>query len=117
MKVNIKTKTDGSGIWSGCKRKIHIYKIEINYLNRDDEYGELIAYFYNKDWDVEKHGLIYTDRHWIKDFRNGLRKIGFTKKAYNDVEYSEQGMQGDNYVSMDFGCDFLKHWDKMEKVK
>ena len=28
----------------------------------------------------------------------------------NDVDYSEQGMQGDDYVSCDVGEEFLKAW-------
>jgi hypothetical protein len=32
--------------------------------------------------------------------------------AGDDVDYSEQGMQGDNYVSFDVGAKFLKSWKK-----
>jgi hypothetical protein len=29
-----------------------------------------------------------------------------------DVEYSEQGMQGDDYVSLDAGTEFYRAWMK-----
>lgn len=114
MKVNIKAKTDGSGFWNDRKRTVTITDIETTY-NQDLDYDELRVYFTEKSWNTEIHGLIYTDRLWIQQFRKGLNDIGFSKKAIEDMEYSEQGMQGDNYVSMDVGSDFLIEWSKFKE--
>jgi len=32
-----------------------------------------------------------------------------------NVSYSEQGMQGDNYVSMDIGPTFYASWKRLQK--
>lgn len=105
-KINFICHTNGSGLWSYEERTVKINDLKIGYLT--ENFGELRAYFGNKNWDTEKHGLIYTDRLFIKELRKNLEKIGFSKKAANDVDYSEQGMQGDNYVSLDFGKYFFK---------
>ena len=54
-----------------------------------------------------KHGLIYTDRQFLRELRAFLDAHGLPGA---DVDYSEQGMQGDNYVSLDIGKDFLRAW-------
>lgn len=111
MKVNFTCNTDGKGLWSRERKEVKVHKIGLNY--RDDEYnfGELIAYFNQRTWRLSKHGLIYTDKLWIKEFRNNLKALGFSEKAVSDIDFSEQGMQGDNYVSMDVGKYFLNEWD------
>ena len=115
MKVDINTMCDGMGLWSRRPfRRIHICKIDITYVNEIETFGELQAKF-DKGWDVRKDGLIYTDNLWIKDFRNGLVALGFSREAADDVDYSEQGMQGDNFVSMDIGKKFLDEWDTIRK--
>lgn len=112
---NFKTtlNTHGNGWWSCEKRKITHSKAAINYYGNDNDlskltYAELRVFFSKKDWDVKKHGLIYTDRAWLRELKAYLKSVGFTNKAANDVDYSEQGMQGDNYVSLDIGKPFLK---------
>jgi hypothetical protein len=57
--------------------------------------------------------LIYTDPRWIGEFRALMRSLGFTSQACEDINYSEQGMQGDNYVSMDVGPPFLREAEPM----
>jgi hypothetical protein len=115
IKVNISAATDGSGLWSRHKTNVTIKEIEVHRPfrridERDKFSGELRAFFSNKDWDIRKHGLIYTDRGWLKEFRNKLMENGFSKKAANSVTFSEQGMQGDDYVSMDAGSEFIKEF-------
>ncbi len=58
-------------------------------------------------------GLIYTDKIWINEFRALMRSLGFTRNAVNDISYSEQGMQGEDFVSMDVGEDFLREVEPM----
>ena len=62
------------------------------------------VYFNTDTWDVNKHGLIYTDKQFMQELRDTLNNAGFDA---SDVDYSEQGMQGDNYVSCDVGECFI----------
>lgn len=113
LKVQIKATTDGKGHWSREKRTIGIVKLVIDNFNvncKKNLYAELKAYFRKLDWDHQKHGLIYTDRTWLKEFKNQLINIGFSQGAAAVVDYSEQGMQGDNYVSLDVGDTFIREF-------
>ncbi len=115
IKVNISAATDGSGLWSSHKTNVTIKEIQVHrpFRRSDDKTvfaGELRAFFSSKDWNIGKHGLIYTDRGWLKEFREKLVENGFSKKAANSVTFSEQGMQGDDYVSMDAGSEFIKEF-------
>ena len=107
---SITATTNGEGFWSTEKRLVNIKSIEIDSITDDNgeeiEVGDnrtpaaimwLRVYFNRKDWNVEKHGLIYTDTKWIAQLRKGLREIGLTAA---DLDYTEQGMQGDDYVSL-----------------
>ena len=50
-------------------------------------------------WDVDQHGLIYTDPVFLNGLHNRLQAAGW---MYPDkITYSEQGMQGTNYVDVD----------------
>ena len=110
--LRISTHTDGKGYWSGEQRNVVISSIALDcvcwYNNKF--IAELRAYFIKKDWNTEKHGLIYTDRTWMKCFKENLVRMGFSEAAINKLEYSEQGMQGDNYVSMDVGDQFVREF-------
>lgn len=104
--------TSGSGLWTKVKKAVGVHRIEVSYYDEatleQSEYGELRAYFNLADWDVKKNGLIYTDPLWMVEFKKLLQANGFTKVATDDVDYSEQGMQGQEYVSMDIGVKFLR---------
>jgi hypothetical protein len=39
--------------------------------------------------------------------------MGFSTDAILHVSYSEQGMQGGNYVSMDVGSDFIQECEAL----
>jgi hypothetical protein len=113
INVSLKTDTCGNGYWSREIRKVKIHKLELSYVDYDPEnkfWGELKAYFNKSDWNVDKHGLIYTDDLWLKKFRSELNSIGFSIQAIKDVDYSEQGMQGNIYVSMDVGDIFIREF-------
>lgn len=107
------THTDGKGLWSQFEKTVTVIHVELAYTNEDVDFGELVAYFDTSTWDVTENGLIYTDPRWIDEFRGLMRSLGFTRKACEDITYSEQGMQGNNYVSMDVGTDFLREVDPM----
>ena len=113
--VNFITKTDGRGYWSETSKTVRITRVRLAYI--DDEtgdFGELRAYFDPKEWDVDNDGLIYSDMGWKHSFLICMEKqFGFSPDAIHDISYSEQGMQGDNYVSMDVGPQFLAECDAL----
>jgi hypothetical protein len=111
--VNWQTHTAGDGLWSSSVSAVQILRVDLAYVNDEGDFGELRAYFNTRDWDVNTDGLIYTDKIWINEFRALMRSLGFTRNAVNDISYSEQGMQGVDYVSMDVGKDFLREVEPM----
>jgi len=125
MKVNIEANTDGKGHWSEEQRLVIINRLDIgysslNYYPEDPFHGELCAYFdpfgfSRGSWNVPGHGLIYTDRQWMEEFKTGMRAAGFSIKAVENISYSEQGMQSSDYVSMDVGPVFYKSWIRLQK--
>ena len=64
-------------------------------------------HFNTATWDVNALGLIYTDKLFMSELRAYLQTLGFTAAEAADVEYSEQGMQDDSYVSCDVGEVFI----------
>ena len=107
-KVNFVTRTDGKGYWSTVARKsIRINRVAVASVSDDGEYGELRAYFDESEWNVESDGLIYSDQAWMKSFRSCMATLGFSVQALAAISYTEQGMQGTEYVSLDVGQDFL----------
>ena len=125
MIVNIKANTDGKGLWTEETREVLITGLGIGYSSlvyypEDPFYGELRAHFISHgytvgSWNVDGHGLIYTDKLWMKEFKKGLRAAGFSILAVRDVSYSEKGLQGLDYVSLDIGVNFYKSWKRLNK--
>ena len=99
--------TNGLGYWSRKATAIDIEKLDLQYISNDKDFGELCVYFTQASWDTAVDGLIYTDKQFMSELRVYLQEIGFTEAEANDVSYSEQGMQGDNYVSCDVGAKFI----------
>lgn len=118
--LNLKGKTastDSRGLWSSSPRKVKLIEAKLFCPYTEDEYEEdalpdLRVRFYLNSWNPDKDGLIYTDPGWLKDFKKVLLAKGFSPKAVRGVEYSEQGMQGDNYVSLDISKVFLAEWQQ-----
>ena len=104
-------KTSGQGLWSRVKTPVKVTNLELStYTDMDtgeEDYGELRVYFDEKTWNVRENGLIYTDRGFIESLQKELDKVGLDG---SDVGYSEQGMQGNDYVSLDVGSRFIKTW-------
>jgi hypothetical protein len=99
--------TAGNGLWSGEDRAVRITDMQLGYVADDLDFGELCVVFDTKTWDVNEHGLIYTDRQFLRELREFLDQHGLPG---SDVDYSEQGMQGTDYVSLDIGEEFLAAW-------
>lgn len=100
--------TNGRGLWSDVAKAVTIVDIKLGYLDDEKDFGELCVYFDNS-WNVDEDGLIYTDRQFEAELRAFLTAHGL---AGDDVDYSEQGMQGDDYVSCDIGKAFIDSWAK-----
>lgn len=109
--------TDGSGLWTDVCKPVKILRLDIAYLDNEtligSTFGELRVYFDVKSWDAVYDGFIYTDKNWIKDFRSFLRSMNFTDRAVESIDYSELGMQGTDYVSMDIADPFIIECDKL----
>ena len=99
--------TCGDGYWSNVAKPVHITDMRLAYVSDEKDFGELRVYFNTKYWDVNTDGLIYTDSNFLDELCDFL----IAHNLSNDVWYSEQGMQGDNYVSLDVSEDFIKAWD------
>lgn len=102
--------TDGSGFWSNVQARVRLTQLTVPCVNEDEDFGELRVYFDTATWDISKQGLIYTDEFFMTSVRDRLVQLGFKRAAADDVEYSEQGMQGVDYVSLDVGKAFLDEW-------
>jgi hypothetical protein len=117
MKVLATLHTSGNGWWSTERKAVDIVNINIGYLSEEQDFGELRVYFDTKTWDVKSDGLIYTDSQFEEELQALLQTAGFTAKEAADVSYSEQGMQGDDYVSLDFGELFAKAYARLFNVE
>jgi hypothetical protein len=99
-------KTDGKGHWSKIAKKIYVRSIEMEIGLKKDEYeyydgsSDLRVYFSKSSWDINTHGLIYTDETFMTYVRQFLFGLGFDAAAVNDVVYSEQGMQAVSQVPL-----------------
>ena len=102
-KVNATLNTGGGGYWSNTKTAVEITALQLAYTNDELDFGELRVYFNTKTW-AWQDGLIYTDKQFMRELKELLLQKGFDS---SDVSYSEQGMQGNNYVSCDVGERFI----------
>lgn len=107
MQVYTTLHTAGTGYWSSTAKSVDIEMLRLQYINEERDFGELCVHFAEASWDVNTEGLIYTDTLFIEQLQDYLVTLGFTAEEAADVSYSEQGMQGDNYVSCDVGAVFI----------
>ena len=107
--MTVQFMTAGDGYWSNVSKAVEITDMRVTYVNDEKDFGELRVYFNTATWDVNTDGLIYTDSDFLNELQLFLGQKGL---AGTDVNYSEQGMQGDNYVSLDVGGDFLATWER-----
>ena len=98
--------TAGDGYWSNVSKAVEVTDMKLGYVSDEGDFGELCVYFNTDTWNVDTDGLIYTDSL----FKQELMKFVAEQGLVVDLCYSEQGMQGDNYVSLDVGKEFLDSW-------
>ena len=103
INVNSRLSTNGHGYWSNVAKTVTVTGLDLAYENDESDFGELRVYFDTDTWNVDTDGLIYTDKQFISDLKTLLARL----ELGTDVSYSEQGMQGDNYVSLDVGSEFI----------
>lgn len=96
--------TSGDGLWSNTSTPVAITAFEVAYVNNEGDFGELRVYFDKTTWDINERGLIYTDGLFIEELKSALEQQGFDPSG---ISYSEQGMQGTDYVSLDVDSNFL----------
>ena len=106
--MTVKFMTGGNGLWSIVETAVEITDMRIGYCDEDKDFGELCVQFNTATWDVNEDGLIYTDGGFKAEMQAFLTAHGL---AGADVDYSEQGMQGDDYVSCDVGKAFIASWE------
>jgi len=106
--------TNGNGYWSRKATAVTVEALDLQYITNDKDFGELCIHFNTNDWDTATDGLIYTDKLFMQELRAYLQTVGFTEAEANDVNYSEQGMQSDNYVSCDVGAVFIAGLMRLE---
>jgi hypothetical protein len=98
--------TGGQGGWSKLAKEVHV--IDVSIENR----YELRVYFDTTTWNVKTDGLIYGDQKFLDGVCINFSLNGFSDVAIDSIDYSEQDMQGDDYVSMDIGKRFRVEWEK-----
>lgn len=98
--------TAGNGYWSSKAKAVEIVDMQLGYVSDEKDFGELRVYFNQATWDTKVDGLIYTDRLFRTELNAFLIAQGLAA-----AEYSEQGMQGNGYVSLDVGGKFLAAWE------
>ena len=125
MKTQITATTNGKSKNTEEARPVIISKLAIGYSNlvlypEDDFVGGLRAYFEPSgftegSWNVEAYGYIFGDKQWLKEFKQGLRQLGFSVKAVQNVQYDELTLQGNDYVSLSIGKAFYASWKRLNK--
>ena len=100
--------TNGQGYWSDVAKAVEVVDMQVSYCSEEKDFGELRVIFNTDSWNVDQDGLIYTDKQFKTELVQFLNAQGL---AGADVSYSEQGMQGDDYVSLDCGAKFIASWE------
>jgi hypothetical protein len=116
MNVFTTLHTNGNGYWSNKAKAVDIEQLRLQYCNPEKNFGELCVHFADYSWDTATDGLIYTDKLFMTELRAYLLMLGFTDAEANDVSYSEQGMQDDEYVSCDVGAKFLTGLERLDEA-
>jgi hypothetical protein len=110
--------TSGGGYWSNTQTRVRVTDLRLDitgvFDNEGDDYdepfGELRVYFDTATWDVNSQGLIYTDPGFFAGLKQHFESQGID---VSDLSYSEQGMQGTDYVSLDVGGQFIDTWSRL----
>lgn len=105
--------TNGKGLWSNVAKKVKVVSLEKVYESEDGKFSDYELTIDN--WNTVVEGLIYTDPKFIRELRRILKDSGF--KGVSTLDYTEQGMQGDDYVSLSSGPEFSKSYTQKIRNK
>lgn len=109
-KIDETLNTDGSSLWSHVEpRPVRITGLALfELVGSERPFGELCVTFDTATWSPDKHGLIYTDAGFLAELKEFLTRAQYD---VSDLSYSECGMQGDTFVSLDVGPAFINSWN------
>ena len=105
--IQLECQTDGSGWWTDHRASVHGHLS----IKREGPYANARFYWNNGSWYVPKFGLIYTDSGFLSSLREQLTACGFNLTSH--IDYSEQGMQGDDYVDLDASLAFADEAEQL----
>lgn len=103
----VTARTDGSGFWSSVKKTVLITDLFLT-CHHGDEMPEVFLTFDTDTWNTATDGLIYSDKGFMNTLRIALIAAGYPEDAVDELEYSEQGMQGKDFVHCMAGWKFAK---------
>lgn len=107
----VKTRGDGRFLNSPVKKDVLVRYIQLKGSRAQ-------VYFDTSTWSVDKGGLLYTDTGFERQLKRLLRtRLGFTPRALRALQYSEQGLQGVDYVDFDANAAFLLAWREQMSAK
>lgn len=117
--------TKGDSMWAEGygERRVRVQRLELEVYGDEDSAGEvscsdLRVYFNTQDWDTAEQGLLYTDSgvdmcvrvlvdmllqqmHAENAGTMGAAAANSIADCVQYIGWSEQGMQGDDYMSFD----------------
>lgn len=86
--IGVTLVTSGDSLWSNKKqRSVKIVDVKQHEGKNETTYS---VYFDTSTWNVQRDGLIYTDNGFIQSARE--------VSGIQNLNYSEQGMQGEDFV-------------------
>lgn len=88
--------TGGKGLWSYRSTIVEVTSLTIKW--EGGNMVEINVSFDTNTWNVERDGLIYTDELFLEGLH---RKISDLCGNNTTLDYTEEGMQGDDYVSLE----------------
>lgn len=92
----------GDGMWADDgNAKVRIEKF--NLLPALSEGAYFTVDFNTDDWNVDERGLLYTSASFLNGIRGILAEF-MDPELCSKIEWTEQGMQGDNYASLCVEC-------------
>lgn len=101
----------GGGLWysgdAGDEYECHVI---LSLYKDEDRHLRIFVVPERRSYNPAKVGLIYTDPGFLRYVRAFLKELGLP--AWSKVDYSEQGMQGDNFVDMEMMSERAVKWLK-----
>ena len=100
------------GMSLATKRGMPLKVVSAYVTAMDSNFGELRLGYDPKAFMGDPSSL-YGDMTLLKNLRKVLLLQGMSPAAAADVDFSEQGMQGRDFVSLDVGEAFISEWPEV----